>query len=75
MADYQESITDRYSNTVDNLLDQALAMKGKGVQELAGVKVYEKTKPKSISPKYQKVNMDNTVDDLTYNPEDFVQRG
>lgn len=75
MGDYQESITDRYSNTVDSLLDQALQMKGKGVEELKGTKVYQKTKPKSISPKYQKVNNDGAVEDLTYNADDYMQRG
>lgn len=69
MGDYQESITDRYHNTID--VETTVSAE---VLELKGTKVYQKTKPKSVSPKYQKITADGAVEDLRYSVDDYMQR-
>jgi hypothetical protein len=63
----------------ESLKDYAESLKsdisGSEVIEIRQTKVYEKKKPQTLSPKYQKVSTDGTVKDLTINTEDFLVRG
>lgn len=67
LADYQDSISD-----MNNLVHIS---QRDTVSELKKTKVYQKNRPQTVGPKYQKVSANGAVQDLTINTDDYLVRG
>lgn len=78
-----KGVTINVSSEMETLPDYAESLKhdmsieagSSQVIEIRQTKVYEKKKPQTLSPKYQKVSNDGSVKDLTINTDDFLVRG
>lgn len=78
-----KGITANPASDAETLQDYAESLKGdmalesgsSQVIEIRQTKVYEKKKPQTVSPKYQKVSTNGTVKDLTINTDDYLVRG